>query len=245
MKKFILLIFTVLSGVSLVFSQSGNVLVVPFGDRMFYNEATSSMLKASGFSYSEMINYLESSLVSEIQKQGGRGFISCTGAVTTGEHQDLKSEVRSLLDFYLKPISDVKKRKVGLFGRPSSKLEGKKEKADIKNGETVSLIGDNKTSYIASKVNSKRQFARLVKDVGVGKVLVINEFDIKEDRSSPYNNGNEYLRQIQAHFTVFDSKGNPVAGGVAVENFSSSENDIKKIVKSHFPNLVKQIIQKI
>ncbi len=245
MKKFILIIITILFSISSVFSQEGNVLVVPFGDRMFYNEATSAMLKASGFSYSEMINYFESSLVSDIQKQGGRGFISCTGAVTTGEHSDLKTEVRSLLDFYLTPINGSKKRKISLFGRPTSKLESEKEKSEIGNGETVSLIGDNKTSYIASKVNSKRDFARLAKDAGVYKVLVINEFDIKEDMSSPYNNGSEHLRQIQVHYTVFDAKGNSISGGVAVENFSSSENNIKEIVKLHFPNLAKQIVRKI
>ena len=245
MKKFILFVFTVLAGIPSVFSQSGNVLVVPFGERMFYNEATSVMLKVSGLSYSEMINYFESSLVSEIQKQGGRGFISCAGAVTTGEHSDLKTEVRSLLDFYLAPVNGSKKKKISLFGRPSSKLESKKEKVDIEKGETVSLIGDNKTSYIASKVNSKRDFAKLAKDAGVDKVLVINEFDIKEDMSSPYNNGNEHLRQIQVHYTVFDAKGNPLSGGVAVENFSSAENNIKEVVKLHFPNLAKQIVRKI
>jgi hypothetical protein len=244
MKRIILIAFVFFYNIHLGFTQSSNVLVVPFGDRMFYNEATSQMLKESDFSYAEMINYFEQSLVSEIQKKGGRRFISCAGATTTGNHDDLKLEIRGLLDFYLAPIS-IEKRQVNLFGRPKSKLSSKKEKSEIKNGEEVSLIGENKTSYIASKVNSKRDFAKIIKEVGVSKVLVINEFDIREDMSSPYYNGNEHKRQIQVHYSIFDAKGKFLKGGVVVKNFSSSENNIKEIVKTHFPDLARQIVSNL
>ena len=246
MKKVVLTISWILLIVNLLFSQQGNVLVISFGDRMFYNEAAPQMLKASGFTYDEMVKYFETSLASEIYRLGGKRYISPSGAVTTGDYPDVKYAIRGLLSFYMAPIvQDETKKKIDLFGRPSSKLSAKEDKSGEKEGELVSIIGNNKTTYVASKIRDRREFAKIVRGMGARKVLVFNEFDIKEDMSSPYNNGTDHLRQIQLHYTIFDAKGNALTGGVAVENFSSSENNIKEIVDRHFPRLVRQVMIKL
>jgi len=237
----VIFILTLFFSFTKVFAQSSNILIIPFGDRMFYNEATADMIKTSGVSYSEMVRSFEDGLINALQAAGGRKFISPSGARTTANQQDLKFKIRSLLDFYLEPVGGEKKSK--FFSRPESKLKNTKEKK--KNGEVVSKIGDNKDSYIASKVSSRREFAKLVREVGVCRVMVINEFDIKEDLTTPYNNGNEHLRQIQVHYTLFDNKGKKIKGGVALKNFSSSENNVNEIIKKYFNDLAKDILESI
>ncbi len=226
-------------------AQGGNILIVPFGDRMFYNEAAAKMLKVSGVSYSEMIREFENGIVAAIQKEGGRKFVSPGGVTTASRNSDVKLQVRALLDFYGEKVKSKKKAKrLRLCGGASSKMENNPPKGE-KDGEVVSMVGSPDGQFISSKVNSKHEFAKLCRELGVSKVLVINEMDIKEDFSSPYHNGTEHLRQIQLHYSLFDNKGKQLVTGVALENFSSSENNIREIIRLHFGALAKQIISKL
>ncbi len=245
MKKliFVFACFVLLS--SGLHAQGGNILIVPFGDRMFYNEAAADMLKVSGLSYSEMVKEFENGLVAAIQSEGGRRFISPAGVTTTSQDVDVKMRVRSLLDFYGEKISSKSTaKKAKLFAKSSSKLENKNPRGE-KQGEVVSIIGSPGNQFISSKVNSKREFSKLCKELGVSKVLVINEMDIKEDFSSPYNNGTEHLRQIQIHYSLFDNRGKKLSTGIILKNFSSSENNVREIIRLYFKDLAKDLISKL
>jgi len=240
MKKVIFLV--VFFYVKFTFSQVGNVLVVPFGDRMFYNEATVKMLNVSKVSYAEMIRLFENGLVTAIQQEGGRRYIT-TNIMSTTTNKDIKWQIRALLDFSSEEVNlEQQNEKMRVFSKSSTKIKRKKNIANNE-GEVISIIGSNGNQFITSKVNSKKEFARICKDLNVSNVLVINEMDIKEDYSTPYNNGKEYLRQIQVHFSFFDNKGKKLASGIALKNFPSSVNKINDIINLYFKDLAKQILK--
>ncbi len=245
MKKIFFLIFIAIIGqVEKTIAQ--NILVIPFDDRMFYNQASAEMLKASNMKYSAMVNAFTNGLISAIQQKGGRKIISPQGVTTQGTQEDITLLIRSSLHFYLEDLPYGQKKKKKLFGCKKSKLSNKNNSPNKhQQGEVISLIGDNTNKFINSKVIDRKTFIKTVSKTNVDKVLVINELDIKEDFSSPYNNGNEHLRQIQVHYTLFDNKGKIITGGVAVKNFSSNENDVKTIIKKYFGEIAAQIVKNL
>ena len=234
MKLKLLILFLGLS----IFSQAQdslfqkNLVIVSFNPDMFNNEAAKPMLQQSGMTYDEMVTYLnkEMTYYLGVAFQKNIQTFSLNTSLTTNTSEDLYT-IWTLQNYFLSPIPKDQKRNVD----PTSKLIGQKKKKSS-GGEVVAEINSLKGNFLDSKIVDKRTFTGITRKLHANYVLIINELDIKEDYSSPYAVGrNDYTRQLQIHFTLFNNKGNTIAGNVATVDFSAKENDIKKVVSSYFP----------
>ncbi|MCD6366996.1 MAG: hypothetical protein J7L46_05600 [Bacteroidales bacterium] len=209
-----------------------NLVIVSFNPDMFNNQAARPMLQQSGMSYDEMVNFLNKEMTYYI----GVAFqkiiksFSLNTSLTTNTTEDLYT-IWTLQGYFLSPIPKEQKRNVD----PTSKLIGRKNPKN-NGGEVIPEINSLKGNFLDSKIADKKTFMGITRKLHANFVLIINELDIKEDYSNPYAVGkNDYTRQLQIHFTLFNNKGEEVAGNVATVDFSSKENDIKKVVESYFP----------
>ncbi len=208
-----------------------NLVIVSFNPDMINNEAAKPMLQQSGMTYDDMVTFLNKEItyyLGMVFQKNIRTF-SLNTSLTTNTSEDLYT-IWTLQNYFLSPIPKDQKRNVD----PTSKLIGQNNQ-DSSDGEVVSEINSLKGNFLDSKIVDKRTFMGITRKLHVDYVLIINELDIKEDYSSPYAVGrNDYTRQLQIHFTLFNNKGIAIAGNVATVDFSAKENDIKTVVESYF-----------
>ncbi len=209
-----------------------NLVIVSFNPDMFNNEAAKPMLQQSGMSYDEMVSFLnkEMTYYLGVAFQKNINTFSLNTSLTTNTTEDLYI-IWTLQNYFLSPIPKEQKRNVD----PTSKLVGRKQPKSS-GGEVVPKINSLKGNFLNSKIADKKSFLSITRKLHANFILIINELDIKEDYSNPYAVGkNDYTRQLQIHFTLFNNKGTEIAGNVATVDFSSRENDIKKVVETYFP----------
>jgi len=209
-----------------------NLVIVSFNPDMLNNEAAKPMLQQSGMTYDEMVTYLnkEMTYYLGVAFQKNIRTFSLNTSLTTNTSEDLYTIWR-LQNYFLSPIPQDQKRNVD----PTSKLIGQK-KQESSGGEVVSEINSLKGNFLDSKIGDKKTFTGITRKLHANYILIINELDIKEDYSNPYAVGrNDYTRQLQIHFTLFNNKGSAIAGNVATVDFSAKENNIKTVVNSYFP----------
>ena len=215
-----------------------NLVIVSFNTDMFNNQASKAMLMYSGMSYNEMVEFFNQSLIRymDIKFRNHIKTYSLSIALTTNTTDNLY-KIWSLQSYLLSPIPKTQKRNVD----PSSFLATEKQPKGSK-GELVQAINSLKGNFLDSKINDKKTFSKIFRKLYADYVLIINELDIKEDYSNPYSVGsNDYSRQLQVHFTLFDNRGNKITGNVATIEFSSQENNIKEIATKYFPMIADKI----
>ncbi len=209
-----------------------NLIIVSFSPDMFNNEAAKAMLQQSDMSYDEMVHFFnkEMTYYLGVVFQKNIKTFSLNTSLTTNTTEDLYT-IWTLQNYFLSPIPKDQKRNVD----PSSKLIGRKQPKNT-NGEVVQKINSLTGNFLDSKIADKKTFMGITRKLHGNYVLIINELDIKEDYSNPYAVGrNDYTRQLQIHFTLFNNKGIKITGNVATVDFSSRENNIKKVVETYFP----------
>ena len=215
-----------------------NLVIVSFNPDMFNNEAAKPMLQQSNMSYDEMVNFLNKEMTYYIGVAFQKIIKSypLNTSLTTNTTEDLYT-IWTLQNYFLSPIPKAQKRNVD----PTSKLIGKKKPKNT-GGEVVPEINSLKGNFLDSKIADKKTFMGITRKLHANFMLIINELDIKEDYSNPYAVGrNDYTRQLQIHFTLFNNRGEEIAGNVATVDFSSKENDIKKVVELYFPVAARNI----
>ncbi len=237
-KLFLLSLVLGFTSVAQIAKFDKSVMLVSFNPDMFNNEGAKAMLEQSKMSYDEMVAFFNKELVSNLATDLSDtvNTYPLSAAMTTNTTEDLY-DIWACMGYMLSPIPKDQKRNVD----PSSNLIGKNPPKD-KNGEVATEINSIKGNFLDSKINDKKTFAAICRRLKMQYIVIINELDIKEDYSNPYAVGkNDYTRQIQVHFTLFNNKGVSLAGNVATVDFSSKENDIKKITASYFPIAAEKI----
>lgn len=236
MKIKLLFFLLAISSISVAqdFQLKKSVLIVSFNPQMFNNQGAKAMLEYSKMSYDEMVTFFNKEMTKYLSLsmsiKDTINTFQLNTALTTNTTEDLYN-IWALQGYFLSPIPKEQKKNVD----PSSNLIGKKPPKH-KTGEIATEINSLKGNFLDSKINDTKAFATICRRLKMHYIIIINELDIKEDYSNPYNVGkNNFSRQIQVHFTLFNNKGVSIAGNVATVDFSSHENDITKITAQYFP----------
>ena len=221
-------------------AQNGKMLaIIPFNPDMFNNEGAREMLLNSKMKYDDMVSFFSNELIrylsDELKKYTETYPLNNKTLTTQGD--DNLFAIWSVQNYLLSEIPESTTSTI----TPPSKLAGKQKNKKF-HEEINGNVDELKHKFLDSKIIDKQTFLSISRNLKANKFLIINEFDIKEDYTNPYEVGkNDYRRQIQIHYTLFDAKGQKITGNVAVINFSSKENNIKTIAEIYFPILGKKI----
>jgi hypothetical protein len=140
----------------------------------------------------------------------------------------------------------VKKETAGakLMGKfKKKKKEEEYVEAGIRNGEVVSQV-DNREKYMKTTLANEQVLSKLDEKYKASHYVFINQLDIKRSADMRYVaiSDEQYKREIKVHYTIFDATGKEVSTGAIKSRFPSSQNDIDKIIKEHFPLIAERLV---
>ena len=139
----------------------------------------------------------------------------------------------------------VKKESTGKKLLNKFKKKEKEEEyieAGVQNGQVVSQV-DNREKYMNTKISNDQLLPNLDQNYKAKYYIFINQLDIKRAADQRYLATDEgYKREIKVHYTIFDSQGEEMTSGAIKARFPSGENDIDKIIKTHFPLIAQRIV---
>ena len=118
------------------------------------------------------------------------------------------------------------------------------KQSGIKNGQLAVEISTDK-KFMNIKVSDPKALEYLNNKYKTDYFVFINQLDIVNNAET-YNLATEtYLRDITVHYTILDKTGKYIAAGAATSQFSSRENDPKKIVSQNFSPIATYITGKL
>lgn len=260
----ILLILTIISGGVLSAQETttgdviihdpaakNNVLIVPFETKMYFSDIDKDLSHKNEMNFHEIKAMFRAELDKNL-------FISL-------------KEYFNPLSFYTMEQENVQKELVYIYSSigykyqiiepevveketPAKKLFNKikpkeKEKepqeATIQNGEIVSEV-DNREKFMNTIITNDNLIPNLNKTHEATYYVFINQLDIKKSADDAYKAAeNQYKREIKVHYTIINSNTKEVSAGAIISRFNSSESDINKIIKIHFPLIAEKITQKL
>ncbi len=115
----------------------------------------------------------------------------------------------------------------------------------IKEGQLVT-VEDNRELITKAKIYNPIIVDSTFKKYKSEYVIFVNELDIINASPSQTDYEQErYQRLIKVHYTVFDKEGTELFSLIKKRSFSSQENDLPSIIKTHFVNLGQEVIYSI
>jgi len=225
------------------------ILLIPFSQYMYYNDAMLEFAKNSNMTYEQMLNFTQTQLDFNLQKAFFEGStVSLLNNYTYSASEDLDI-IYSMIGYFLdecptKNDTTEKKSFFNKFEKRKTKSSGKEIQDGIFGGEQKNIQKDNSNKFVNIKFEDENFLKDLSKKYDVDLMLFITQFEIKGDFSDPLNvSSDSYNYWIKIHYSIFDFKGKFLYGNISQIPFPSTNKYIKTVYKIYFPKLVENIKQ--
>lgn len=119
-----------------------------------------------------------------------------------------------------------------LVSNPNSKTPPVKQNG-IKNGQIVVEANTDK-KFMNTTINDPKLLDYLSQKYKSNYFIFINQLDITNNAESYSLTTDTYMRDVTVHYTILDKTGKNISSGIATSQFSSKENEPKKIVSLSF-----------
>jgi hypothetical protein len=229
-----------------------SVLIIPFETKMYISDIDRDIAQKSELTFHQIKAKFRAALDQNI-------YIALKKYYTPVSFYSIEPDeaIKELAYVYnsigykyeLVPQEEVVKKETA-----ANKLIGKFKKKDkeeeymaagVKNGEVISQV-DNREKYMKTTLANDKLLPSLHSKYNAGHYIFINELDIKRGASEVYQASEEqYLREIKVHYTIFDVDGNEVSSGAIKSRFSTTQNDIDKIINEQFPLIAERIVSNL
>ena len=130
-----------------------------------------------------------------------------------------------------------------LVEKPSSATTPSEKKQGIKNGQIEVEVNEEK-KFMNTKISNDEVLSYLNKKYSSDYFVFINELDITNNMNSYDIASDTYQRDVVVHYSILDKTGKTLTAGIATSNFSSKENNPKKIISQCFSPIATDIAAK-
>ena len=224
---------------------ASHVLIIPFDSKLYMSEIDRNIWKETGMTFNQIRNVFRQGLAKAVESAMKRNYTAVSLLSDSNKTVKDLAYIYKSISYSYDPIPSEKN--IGQQEGPGVT----KEKGDtrtspkIVNGELV--VGANYDKRFMNTVLSNPYLLPYLHKKYKSNVFVfINELDIKNDLSTPYNaKTDSYRREITVHYSIFDNSGKQLTAGIATNYFSPGLNDPKKIVDNHFTSVAKTITSKL
>lgn len=232
------------------------VLIVPFDPQIYYNDASDIWAEANDMTPHELRSYLRH----ELNRRLHIALVDSCQTIDllesyTKEARGNLDGLYSIISYELRrampnQLADDEPEKEGLM----EKIFGKKEETytdtvietRVNNGEVRGRRYRTEDKYLHLVFHNPDFLPELADSRRIDQFLFINQLEIKGNYGDPYLSGSHSAsRSIKVHFSLYNFKGELQHGSFAYANIPFHMKDVKKIVKTYFPSLIRQIINNI
>lgn len=230
-------------------STKNNVLLIPFEPKMYFSDIDRDLSQKSDLNFHE----IKAKFRAELDKNifiALKEFYNPLSFYTITQDEAMKElgYIYNSIGYkyeIIQPEVVEKENAAKKLLKKVKKKEPEPQEAKIQNGEIISQV-DNREKYMKTIVSNEKLLPNLNQQHQAQYYVFINQLDIKKSADDQYKAAEEqYKREIKVHYTIIDANGKEVSSGAIISRFNSSENDIDKIIKIHFPLIAEKIVSKI
>ena len=239
------------------FNRTKTVLVVPFDPRIYFNDATSLILKNEKMSHDELMQYFRYQFNLQLVNSliDSCNVVSLYTDNTRVDQKDIDNLYSIIsyewrIDQPNRPENPENQKKKNYFERKKEEKEQKKREQEledsrtrIQNGEIVSKPVRKDDHYLHIVFHQTEVLEEIARRLKIDYFIFINQFEIKGIYGDPYLSGNPKAERIfNVHFSIYNSKGNFIHGSFGQTKIPFNLDDKDEIVRNYFPEVIRQII---
>lgn len=270
MKRIIQILLILISCVSMVYGQEfldfnsrynrqKRVLVVPFDERIYFNDATAEIAKRDGLTHDEIMEYfryqlnlqlvnslIDSCEVVDLFKDNTREDEADISGLYTTMSYELRLAEFELDTENMGALAKKRAEKLEEARRKQREEDMKNARPGIQNGELVGRKQQTDDMYLHIIIGQPEVLKEIASRRKVDYFLFINQFDIKTDYRDPYISGQRNVQRLmRVHFSIYNSNGEFVSGNYASTKVPYYEDSKERIVNLYFPEIMRQILKKL
>lgn len=269
-KRIIQILLIFISCVSMVYGQEfldfnsrynrqKRVLVVPFDERIYFNDATAEIAKRDGLTHDEIMEYfryqlnlqlvnslIDSCEVVDLFKDNTREDEADISGLYTTMSYELRLAEFELDTENMGALARKRAEKLEEARRKQREEEMKNARPGIQNGELVGRKQQTDDMYLHIIIGQPEVLKEIASRRKVDYFLFVNQFDIKTDYRDPYISGQRNVQRLmRVHFSIYNSNGEFVSGNYASTKVPYYEDSKERIVNQYFPEIMRQILKKL
>ena len=270
MKRIIQILLILISCVSMSYGQEyldfnsrynrqKRVLLVPFDERIYFNDATAEIAKRDGLTHDEIMEYfryqlnlqlvnslIDSCEVVDLFKDNTREDEADISGLYTTMSYELRLAEFELDTENMGALARKRAEKLEEARRKQREEEMKNARPGIQNGELVGRKQQTDDMYLHIIIGQPEVLKEIASRRKVDYFLFVNQFDIKTDYRDPYISGQRNVQRLmRVHFSIYNSNGEFVSGNYASTKVPYYEDSKERIVNQYFPEIMRQILKKL
>lgn len=209
--------------------KTGKILIVPFEPIMYMSEIDQKINQQTKWNFEGIRENFRRQLDNQLKLQ------LQSIAPVISFYSDSTKMAKDLA--YIYKSTDLS---YDLVDKPTQATAPTQKQNGIKNGQ-IAVEANNDKKFMNTKINNNELVPYLSKKYQTDYIVFINELDIKNDMASYDMTTNTFLREVIVHYSIIDKTGKTINAGISTTNFSSQENNPKKITAQSFNTIAKQI----
>jgi hypothetical protein len=209
---------------------TGKIMIIPFEPRLYMSEIDMKVNQQTKWNFEKIRENFRQQLNNQLKLQ-----LKNTAPVVSF-YSDSAKMAKDLA--YIYQSTDLS---YDLVDKPNVVAP---KQAGIKNGQ-LAVEANLDKRFMNIKIADLKLLEYLSSKYKTDYFIFINQLDITNN-SETYNLATDtYMRDVKVHYTILDKTGKYISGGLATSQFSSKENDPKKIVSQSFSPVAGTIAGKL
>lgn len=220
------------------------ILAIPFQSGMYFSDADKDISQYSGMNAERVRETFRLSLDATVSDKLGLYFPTLR-LIKQKSDESYEELNRFYASLKFNPIKRELPKKEEEEKNPLKKLnklfEPEKEQSERqKNLEELYL------NYMSARITDTAFLNRLAEKYKIDHFLVITQFEIKTNYKNCIDLATKnYQRDFFVHYVLMDLSGKAVKGDILIIPSGSNENQIEKIIESHFGKIATLITHQV
>lgn len=228
--------------------QTQRVLVIPFDPYLYFSDADNDIAWHSSIPRQNVRYIFRTRLNAFVDPKGFESINLLGGAFR--ENQNELDRIYKSVTYSYQPVSISKHNPLPVTQKTGNVavtwIQKQKEKLTAPPSPEAagnSSVAKDPSKYYGVKVKDPDLYRYFNQHYAVDYYLFINQFEIHTDYTNCLDRTkNDFVREFQVHYTIFDNQGTLIAGNRVKIPYVSHVNDIEKIVRDNLNQMAQRML---
>ncbi len=212
---------------------SGKIMIVPFEPKLYLSEVDMKVNQQTNWNFGQIRENFRHQLDAQLKLK-----LQSVAPVFSYYTDSAKTWKDLMYTYKSTNLSS------DLVSKPTDASVVNKKESGIKNGEVHVEVSNDK-KFMNTKITDKEALPYLTNKYKSEYFVFVNELDIIDIPNSYNLSTDSYNREVSIHYSIIDKTGKTLSAGLLSSQFSSKENNPKKIVSTCFAPIASYITDKL